>query len=145
MKLNEPITEEDHIRADAEHRRIAENQINFINEMADRIEAGESLTSYQAGFTAAVLREAAKKLINPKRTRPAGHPVRLPDEARLWYADLIVHQGISETAALGVIADKYQVTLEAVKRKVGKLGSKNERLLAAEETRQAFLMVGGRG
>ncbi|EIU5573146.1 TPA: hypothetical protein ACKR13_000260 [Pseudomonas aeruginosa] len=144
MKLNEPITDEDHIRADAEHRRIAENQIRFINEIADLIEAGKPLNSLQIGYAVVVLREGAKKLINPVRPRPAGGRVKIPDEARLCYADWIVHEGLSENAAMERIAEMYQVSMTAVKRKMGKFGSKEEKLLALNEVDEAFRMVGGR-
>jgi hypothetical protein len=141
VKLNEPISKEDHSRADDEYRCIAADQIESIKEIADLITAGETLNGYQTAIAAAILREAAKKRISHQRKHPAGHRQKIPDVARLWYARLIVHQKMSETAALKVIANQYDVTLEAVKRKMGKLGTENERHLATLETRKAFLLA----
>ncbi len=42
------------------------------------------------------------------------------------------------------IAEMYQVSMTAVKRKMGKFGSKEEKLLALNEVDEAFRMVGGR-
>lgn len=144
MKTNVPLTEEDHAREGKEHRERTLRNRKYLREIADLMEAGSPLNSMQVKFAASALRHVAD-IMSLERPRPAGRPAKLPDDARLWYADLIVHQGMSETAALNFIADKYQVTLEAAKRKMGKIGTKNERLIAAEETREAFLMVGGKG
>ncbi len=143
MKLNEPISEEDHVRADTKHRRVVEGQIELINEAIELIKAGEPLTGIQAGIATTVLQNAKKMPINPQRKRPAGHPAKIPDIARLLYAGLIVQRGMSETSALKFVAEKFQVSVEAVKRKVGKIGPENEKRLAAEETSKAFLISKG--
>ena len=56
MKINLPLTQEEHNRADEEYERIAESQEEFINRTAQKIEAGDMLNSFEAKFVAAVLR-----------------------------------------------------------------------------------------
>lgn len=140
MKINEPITPEEHALADAEHRRIVEDQQRLALELADTDELPIGL---EAKIGAAILRGAAKGVaLNPQRQRPTGRPALIPDVARLFYAAYVT-KGMSETAALKAIADKYDVTLQAAKRKMGKLGTKHERQLAAEETEKAFELLRG--
>lgn len=142
MKLNEPITEEEHAKADDEHRRLIEAQKRHLLELADKVLNGEPFDKMDAGRIAAALRFTAKQL-NPIRNRPAGRPAKIRDDCRLVYADLRTHEGFSQNAAIERIAEMYQVSTTAVKKKLGLIGSEPERSINKADTNLAFRLVGG--
>lgn len=141
MKLNEPTTKEEHVLANVKHQRLKESQRELKIEAADLLMAGKPLRRLQAGIVDAILREDGNTGSTSKRKRPAGRPTKIPDISRVIYAGLIAQTKMSQTAALKFIADLYDVTPEAVMRKMGMRGTEHEKQLAAEEMRKAFLLV----
>ncbi|MGF6091971.1 hypothetical protein [Pseudomonas sp. 18173] len=141
MKLNAPITPEDHARADAEHQHRVEEQKRLIGKIVELIERGEPLDRLQRGFICGFIKEAVPLVMKPKRRRSAGHPSSIPDEARILFAALVIHKGLSERAAMQKIAEKYGVSRAAVQRKMGRAGTPEERVLALAEMEVVYLLV----
>jgi len=141
MKFNEPITEEGHEKADREHRELAERQKKQLMELAKKIEDGQPLDKYETGRAVGAIRIAADR-INPVRKRPAGKPSKIRDDARLVYAVMRL-DGVSKNKAVERIAEMYEVSTTAVKKKLGLTGSSPEREINKDQTDQAFLMAGG--
>lgn len=121
MKINVPLTEEEHKRADEQYEHIAESQKDFINQMAEKIEAGETLTTFECSFVAAVLRGAADG-IRTKRPRRRGSPDKLPGELAVWFGLKTRVEGMSDNAAAEELAGKYGTSVEAVKKTLGLTG-----------------------
>ncbi len=113
MKINVPLTDEQHAEADEQYRQTAESPKLFIQEMADLVEAGVSLNSFQSKFVAAVLRGAADGMSN-KRPRPAGRPIKVPEEA-LILRTVYIKGGMRPTDADNKLADQYGVDLDVFK------------------------------
>lgn len=137
MKVNVPLTPEQHAQADAEYERVAVNQKKFIRDMADKLESGEKLDSFESAVIAAVLRGAAEG-INTQRTRPPGKPAKMPGEICLLFALKTLFQGVSENAAIEALAEEYEVSTTAVKKRLGKAGMGIEREIARQELQKTI-------
>lgn len=136
MKINQPITPEEHDAADLEHRSIAESQKAHGYELAERIRAGSDLTTQERLFVAACLRRAVDA-IDPVRKDSRRRCV--PDYARYQYATATVHNGRSSNGAIEDLADEYMVSETAIKKVLGKAGPKDARRAeAAEATAKAI-------
>lgn len=119
MKINAPLSEEDHARADEEHRRIAQNQIELLHEVASLIESGEPLTDLQRKWAAGAIRGFASG-IPVERTRPPGKTPKVPEEALvLWQA--YIASGNTGTQAEGRLAALYDVDLETLQSRLKRL------------------------
>ena len=142
MKINEPVTEEQHKIADEEHSRIAKSQKDYLRSIADSLESGAPLDDHQLSWAVFFLRRAADKLISEIRPKPRGKPIKLPEHSAMEYAIWVVG-GMSENKAMEKIAEQYQVSIEAVKKKYGKAGTPEQRAKGAKLLDEAFFMVGG--
>lgn len=142
MRINEPITEEEHANADEEHRQLVERQRKYLLELADRVEKGEPLNRFDTKFVVLALQNLAKT-ISPIRKRRVGRPDKLRDEVRLKYAIMRTHDGLSKNAAIEKIAEIHGVSITSVRKKLGMIGNGPEREIAKAETNQAFFMIGG--
>ena len=118
MKINEPLTPEQHADSDEQYKRTAINQKQFMEEIAALLENGTPLNSLQAKFAAAVLRGAAKGM-SLQRPRPAGRPSKVPEEA-IVLRTVYIKGGMRPTDADNKLAEAYDVDLdtfrEAIKR-----------------------------
>lgn len=133
MKVNEPLTEAERDAADAELERIDANQKRSMREIADKLDSGEPLTSFEASFAAGVLRGVGNaKFSKPKRR--AGAPTRIPEEVRFWFAMMTTINGVSKGKAVKDLAEKYSVSEEAIEKRLGMRGLGAERRLARAET-----------
>ena len=119
MKLNQPLTEEQHKTADEEYKALVERQKKFIHSLADKLDAGGQLTPFEKSFATAVLRGAANGM-STKRKRPAGKPAQLPGELAVLFAIKHVHQGKSKNAAYEELAAEFSVSVTAVKKELKK-------------------------
>lgn len=118
VEFNRPITEEDHKAADENYRVVAQNQKDYINKIADKLEAGEQLSRHEIGFGVAVLRGAAKGM-SLVRKRPAGRPAKLPGELAVLVGFEIL-EGKSKNKAVAIYAEKYGVSDTSVKEELKK-------------------------
>ena len=121
MKINVPITPEEHARADEEYKLSAERQKDFIHRMAERIEAGDTLNSFEAKFIAAVLRRAAAG-ISTKRPRRRGQPDMLPGELPMLFAMKVRIEGMSEKDAIAALAGEFDVETASIEKRLGYRG-----------------------
>ncbi|PRY70996.1 hypothetical protein [Halomonas ventosae] len=115
-----------HLDRDAEADARSGRQT--VRLLADKLEAGEELKSLERQFLAGVLRAAADSIQAPRRQGP---PSKLPDgdQAAIEFALLVNQQGYSRTQAREEIADKYEVSVEAVRKHLKK-DCRGERALA---------------
>lgn len=141
MKVNVPITEEQHAAADAEHSQVAKSKKRFLASVADRIEAGETLSICEREWVAAALRHVAAT-INEERPRPAGKPPMLPDyELVMEFIVMTRHQSVSKDRAYRLLAEKYGVSVTAVKKRLG-LGNDPEAVARREEINSVLRVFG---
>jgi len=106
-----------------DERRIAELQRQDLRGFADLIERGELPTDELAWMLiAATLRGAADSIPDkPKRGR--GQAAKFdPGQAALSFAILVVRHGMSRNAARESLAERYSVSVEAVKKALQKHG-----------------------
>lgn len=140
MKVNVPITEEQHAAADAEHSRLAKSHKRLCASLADRIEAGETLSAYERAFAADALRHVGANIGEKRRT--AGKPAKLPDfELVMEFVVMTRHQSVSNNEAYERLAEKYSVSVTAVKKRLG-LGNDPETLARREEINSALRVLG---
>lgn len=140
MKVNVPITEEQHAAADAEHSRLAKVHKRLCASLADRIEAGETLSTYERAYAADALRHVGAN-IGEKR-RPAGKPPKLPDyELVTEFIGMTRHCGFKKIEAYTMLAHNYDVSLNAVKKRLG-LGNDPETVARREEINSYLRWLG---
>lgn len=102
--------------AEIEHAKVVRRQKEIIRDLAHRISEGLPLSKFEADFAAAVLRGAANGMTE-KMPKRAGRPDKLPNAF-----DLILDwKNLSETkknnAIFEAIAEKYDVSPQAVKKR----------------------------
>lgn len=119
MRVNEPLTPEQHVQADQAHRELAESQKAFLNEIAALIEKGEPLSSWQRGWAVGAIRGFAKA-IPLKRKRPAGRPPVVPEEA-IVLRQVYVEGGDTVAQAEEKLASHYGVDLETLQSRIKRL------------------------
>lgn len=141
MKINLPITNEDHQAADAEYAQTARNQKRYLNDLARKIENGEPLERMDRSVAAAVIRSAAKNM-SEKRPRPAGHQAQLPDfELVFEYAERR-HAGMAKLASVEDLSNRYYVSAVAVKKRLGMVGNDPEAISRREEVQGLLRLLG---
>lgn len=141
MKINQPTNDEEHADADAEHAQIAKEQRRMFYDMAERIEAGQPLSSAERAIAAATLRHFGKN-ISESRPRPAGKPATLPDfELVIEFVRLTRHKALSKNAAIETLAWKYFVSTNAVKKRLG-MGSSAEARARREDINGTLQALG---
>jgi hypothetical protein len=109
------------IRPRAEQEETASNQREYTRLLADRVESGESLSSWERKWIAAILRGAAYSIQPPKGNRGPS-PKLDPGSLAMEYAILRELQGYTGNAAHELLADKYFVSREAIKKALEKYG-----------------------
>ncbi len=119
MRVNEPLSEEDHAEADAEHRRIAQNQITFLNEVAELVATGQPLTDWQREWAAGAIRGFASG-IPLERKRPPGKTPKVPEEA-IVLRQIYIAGGRSVTEAEMLLAADYDVDVETLQSRIKRL------------------------
>lgn len=122
MRVNEPLTPEQHAQADREHRERAESQKAFLNEIAALIEKGEPLSSWQKWWAVGAIRGFAET-IPLKRKRPAGRPPVVPEEVILL-RQAYVDGGDTVAQAEEKLASLYGVDLETLQSRIKRLAKR---------------------
>jgi hypothetical protein len=120
MELNRPVTEEQHKQADEKHREVVRSQKSYIRELADKLEAGETLDAFAREFAAAVLRGAANNM-SEVRKRPKGQS-KVQDEVAVYVASDVVFEGKSKNASMEHWAGVYDVDVASIKKVLNKVG-----------------------
>lgn len=133
MRVNQPITEEQHAQADQDHAELAQRQKTYFNELASRLDAGEPISGMDRKLAAALIRRAAAA-ISTKRKRPKGQPAQVPDTVRLEYARLLAGDGLSSNKAMEELCERHSASLEAIKGKLGMVRAKRGWETAKAET-----------
>lgn len=121
MELNRPITEEDHKKADEEYRKLIKIQKAHTHSIADKLEAGESISKFDIDWAVAVLRGAANSM-SETRKRPKGRPAKLPGELAVFVAGDVVFRGKSKNETIEYYANEYQVDVKSIKEELKKQG-----------------------
>tara|TARA_R100000005_G_scaffold75323_1_gene42516 strand:- start:10254 stop:10709 length:456 start_codon:yes stop_codon:yes gene_type:complete len=134
VRINQPITDEQHAQADRDYEALALRQKAYFTELANRLEAGESLSAMDRKLAASLMRRASDA-ISTKRKRPRGQPVQVPDIARWEYARLIVHRGLSSNEAIEELSERYSSSIESIKAKLGMVRAKPGWEVAKAETK----------
>jgi hypothetical protein len=122
------------------HREIAELQRKDAERLAKAIESGEQLNGIDQAVAAKLIRRGAST-IPLKQKKRAGAPTKIPDTARIEFALLVANGGMTENKAMATLCRRYQVSREAMKKKLGRTGEGPERDIARNETDDAFRFV----
>lgn len=108
----------------AEFRERQDTIRSGLLSIADKLEKGDALNSLEQAVAASVIRNAAANLpTEPKIKR--GRPGTLPHMIMIEYATLVIRDGLSRTAAVQYIAEKYKASVNAVKKKLKSQGADN--------------------
>ncbi len=119
MRINEPLTPEQHAQADDEHRERAESNRDFLISVAQKIESGDPLDSWEGKWAAAAIRGFAKS-IPLERKRSPGRPHKVPEEAILL-RQAYINGGDSVAQAEERLAELYGVDLETLQSRIKRL------------------------
>lgn len=119
MRMNQPLTPEQHEQAEEQHRERAESTQAFLNDVADLIEAGEPLSSWQRKWATAAIRAFAGS-IPLKRKRSVGAKLKVPDEAILL-RQAYINGGMTVAEAEERLAAQYGVDLETLQSRIKRL------------------------
>lgn len=122
MRVNQPLTPEQHEQADEQHRKSADNNKAFLNDVADLIEAGEPLSAWQRKWAAAAVR-AFSASIPLERTKPVGRQAELPEEIILL-RQAYIGGGMKVTEAEEKLAAQYDVDPDKVRERIKDLSKK---------------------
>lgn len=118
MKLNTPITPEEHAAADENYKELALAQKEYLRQLADKLEKDEPLTKCDRETFVLLARDKADQ-ISTKRKRPKGQPAKVPDMFPLWFrAHLSAGKSSSKNEALEHFSKKYGVSREALKKRL---------------------------
>lgn len=120
MKINQPLTEKDHKKADEQHAQTRANQHEFLNEVADKIRAGEPLSGWEKEWAAGAIRAFADTLPS-ERKKPAGKAPKVPEEAIIMRQVQIESHGLKVTEAEKLLAEQYGVDLETIQYRIKRL------------------------
>ncbi|WP_296271196.1 hypothetical protein [Pseudomonas sp. UBA6323] len=119
MRVNQPLTPEQHVQEDEQHRKRTENSKAFLEEVASLIEAGEPLSPMQKEWAAGAIRAFAASL-PLERKRNVGAPLRVPDEAILL-RQVYISGGMPIGEAEEKLASLYEVDLETLQSRIKRL------------------------
>lgn len=138
MKINEPITSEEHKLADEKHENLALKQKDYFHSLADRIEKGETLDQSDLRLAASLVRRASNA-ISITRKRPQGKPVLIREIVRVQYAQLTELDGLTPNQAIEALCEIHQTPKEpvsdtAIKKKLGFVGAGEKSKDAKRET-----------
>lgn len=119
MRINQPLSNEEHDQADLEHKERAESQKQFLREVADLLESGQQLDDWQRSWAAGAIRGFAKS-IPLERKRPAGKTPKVPEDAlAIRYAH--IKSGMKVIDAEKKLADLYGVDLDTLQDRIKRL------------------------
>lgn len=133
MKLNVPVTEEQHKNADLEYAELVKRQRKAFYSIADKLISRELLTSFEAEIAASIIKAHATRM-SEVRPREPGKPAKLPGELVVEYGALTVFDNLSQNAALVRLSEKYQVSETAIKKHLGLIGKTKEAYIRKQET-----------
>lgn len=135
MKMNTPITPEEHAAADEEHMRIVMKQKKYLRELADKLEDGEPISQIDSQVIAEILRDRAGRM-NTSRPRPKGKPAKIPDTfPHLLQAYMESCRFESENKAFEYFAELYGVSITALKNRLDHLPESEKDLLKLFSTK----------
>jgi len=117
MKINQPLSDEARAEADAEHARTAQNQIDFLNEVAALIESGQPLSNWQRKWAAGAIRGFAASI---PLERKKGYPVKVPEES-IVLLQVYINGGMKRTEAEERLAELYAVDIETLQKRIQRL------------------------
>ncbi|QOY61875.1 hypothetical protein INQ40_07815 [Lysobacter sp. H21R4] len=109
---------------DDEYREVAASQRQWVREMADTLERGETLSKLDLKVATAILRGWADNLPDKQR-RKAGQAPRInPSDIALEFEAMTRNPNIptSANAAKEHLAEKYGVSVEAIRAALAKKG-----------------------
>ena len=110
------------MRPQDEQEETARSQRQYTRLLADKVETGESLSSMERKWIAAILRGAVDAIQPPKGNRGPS-PKLDPGSLAMEYAILREHQSYSENAAHELLAGRHTVSPEAIKKALKKYGA----------------------
>lgn len=119
MKVNVPITPEQHEEADRKYAEVVKSQKDYSYDLVKRLRAGSELTDNDREWAASIV-EAWANNLPTKRKRPKGKPALLPDEIGIMYWTSR-SKGQGSNALIEQYAEKYGVTTQAVRSKIDQL------------------------
>jgi hypothetical protein len=106
----------------AEHERVALAQRASLQSIAKKIERGEALNSLEAAFSAAALRHMAQQIPTKPPRRRGQEPQLDPGNLAIEFALLVHTQGHTPNAAHEALAERYSVSVQAIKKALSKYG-----------------------
>ncbi len=108
--------------ADDEQRRLARKQGDYYMTLAKKVENGESLDSYDTLRVIAALKFAAEDRYSFTPSRSPGRAPRVCHAFMALEYDCLIGEGLSSDAACAELAEKNDITKEAVIKSLKKLG-----------------------
>lgn len=124
MRVNQPLTPEQHEQEDEQHRKRTESNKAFLDQVAGLIEAGEPLSPLQKKWAAGAIRAFAASL-PLKRKRNVGARLMVPDEAILL-RQAYISGGMPIGEAEEKLASLYEVDLETLQSRIKRLAKKTD-------------------
>ncbi|WP_137886277.1 hypothetical protein [Pseudomonas sp. 2FE] len=118
---------------DEQLRQMRETQRAQVREIADYLRDGKPLTKRQAQLAAGLLYVAAERLL-VEPSPPPGRPPKIPDDA-CWNFVSRTRNGEGKNKVIADLAQQYEVSVEAIKKKIGNTGTAESKALAEDKMR----------
>ena len=109
---------------EATYSKIARRQKRYILKFADALERGAPLKRFRhTEFVAFILRQAAERFFTEEMPRrPGAAPMIDHGVLAIKFAMLVAHKGMEETEAKNELADRYNISVPAVREALKKYG-----------------------
>lgn len=117
------------LRSDEQYARLARRQKEQIRDIAARIEAREPLNDMQTECAAAILRKKADD-ISEKQPRQRGQQPQFPSGKAALMVETYCLQGQSRRSAVAEVAERFNVSDEAIKKALKKDGAEARAILS---------------
>lgn len=117
-----PVTEAEQAAADDEHAKTRIRQHRFLNELADKIEAGETLSSWERKWAEGAIRAFADALPTERR-KPNKRPPKVPGDAAVMVALRVVFDGWTKSAAMEEQAERIGISeISTIEKAIARQG-----------------------
>ncbi len=105
------------------YARTVRRQRAWLNEIANRIEQGEPLDKLERSLVAQIVRGRADRMDESLPRKPGRAPRANWSAVALEFELLVRAKKMSKSAARGHLAEKYDVSIEAVRQGLKKNGA----------------------
>jgi len=122
-----PVTDADHEAADKEHAETRASKHGFLNEVADKLEAGEPLSDWERSWAGGAIRAFAEALPT-ERKKPNKRPPKVPGDAAVMVALRVAFDGWPKSRAMEEQAERVGISeISTIEKAIAKQGYKEIR------------------